>query len=280
MKILFLTKFSEVEEYLIKLAEGIGAQIDAEIDLLHVVNSYPQIPLKIDGAVIDNCVDFDLSDLFKEKEKEEVIAQEFKNTHSIVKNVEVLVGNLERIVKHKLKECNYDLILMGSHKTSLIEDLTHESTVERISDLSDLPVLTVKSVNLIAPTIENIGVFDDFKSNKVKKLHVLSTLINKVQPTVHLYKIVNHKVEDREIKEGEAIMSKFAEENEIVKYEMHVLSLDKKENEEGVIVKAIENENLQLVAISELHRYKFSWLLSKSLKSSVADHVPSPLLIY
>ncbi|MBX2840676.1 MAG: universal stress protein [Flammeovirgaceae bacterium] len=279
MKILFLTKFSEVEHYLFHFTKKIHAALPVEVDILHVVNAYPQIPLKHDGTIIDQCVDYDLSELNNLKLKESLIANEIKNEYSFIQSAMVEIGNLERIVKHKLSNATYDFIFMGAHQTSLIEDITHETTIERIMELSDTPVLSLKCDQSHNSGIDKIGIFDDFNLSKPNNFIALSKLANAFGSEIHLFKLSNKKSSgEEEMLELEA-MKNFAAENDLKNFQIHLLPLNGN-SEEGMITENIIKENLNLIAITELHRKTFSWILSKNLKTSIADHILAPLLIY
>ncbi|WP_020529611.1 universal stress protein [Flexithrix dorotheae] len=277
MKILLLTKFSTAEHHLFEFTQKINNVLPLEVDILRVVNAYPQVPLKPDGSIIDPCVDYDLSALTDQKLSELAIANEFKAKFPFIQAPMVEIGNLEKIVRYKIVKKGYDLILMGGHQTTLIEDLTHESTVTRIMELSDLPVLSVKFEQSSHSELNKIGIFDDFNFKKPRKLSALIQIAKAFHAEVHLFRMSGGK--GGSLNGHDEVMKNFAMENELSDFHIHNLPLDGK-NEESVIAENIQKENLQLIAIPELHRKTISWMMSKNIKASIADHVLAPLLIY
>lgn len=277
MKILFLAKFSEVEQHLLHFTNKIHQKSAVEVDVLSVIPAYPQVPLMDDGRIIEACVDYDLSTLYNDQVDELAIAERLKEEHDFIQNVNVHIGQLERIVKHELKNKKYDFVFMGAHKTTLFEDLTHETTVSRIIEIADIPVFSMKCDQSHQPTIDNIGVFDDF--SVITEHPSLGRLANELDATVHLYHITDNELTAFKKEEVEARMLRFASKNKLRKVQLHIVSI-KKTNEENIITKSIAEQNLHIVAITHLHRHKMSWIPNKSLKSSIADHIFSPLIIY
>ncbi len=280
MKVLFLTKFSEVENFLLNFTQKIHKALPLEVDVLHVVNSYPQVPLKLDGTIIDKCVDYDLSGLEKLQKEEQILAEEIKSANPFISSASVKIGDLRRIVKYLLTQKDYDFIFMGSHKTSLIEDWTHETTIDRILEQVDIPVLSIKCDQSHNVGIERIGIFHDFSSSEQpKKIESLSKLAKALGSEAHLFKFVKEPLSEEKRDACEKRMRAFATENELSNYQLHILSV-KGSNEEELMTQHMVDEDLQLIAIPELHRKSVNWMFGKNLKSSIADHVLAPLLIY
>jgi len=277
MKILFLTKFSDVEDHLLHFTNKIHTKSPLEVNLLNVIPAYAQVPLREDGTVIEACVDYDLTELYEAQADEFKHTQSLKEKHSFIADIDVKIGNLESVVKHELAQNEYDFVFMGAHKTSLFEDLTHETTVSRIIELANIPVFSMKCDQSHQPTVDNIGVFDDFLN--IEQYPSLGLISNSLEATVHLFHICDKELTDNERAEIQEKMMRFVEVNNIHKYKQHIVSI-KKTNEENIITKSIAEHNLHIVAITHLHRHKMSWIPNKSLKSSIADHIFSPLIIY
>jgi len=279
MQVLFLAKFSEIEDYLLHFSGKVNARLPLAVDLLHVVHSYPQVPLQPNGTIIDHCVDFDLSSQLQQKANEENDAVQLKDKFSFIKTAFVEVGDLERIVKYQLTQKSYDLIIMGAHQTSLLEDLTHGSTIERILKIVDIPVLSLKCDQSHQAGIDVVGVFDDFKQSPPESLRQLSHLVKAFNSEVHLFKMVQKTEDAATVNTAKQQMDEFALNNRFDRFQTHVLSMDGS-NAEQLIKEQLEKWGLQLIAISDLHRKSIGFHLGKSLKASIADHILAPLLIH
>jgi hypothetical protein len=277
MKILLLAKFEEIDEFLLDFLKKIHKNLPIEVELLHVVNSYPQVPLQKDGRIIDICVDYDLSELEAKKKKGNEKAIQLQDRFSFINLIDVSIGSLDRIIKHKLENSAYDFIVLGAHKTDLFEDLTHESTVSRILEISSLPVLSLKCDQSHNVGIDNIGLFDDYRS--YTDLPKLGKLAKAMDTKIHMFCFVESTLEGQEEMERKRRMTEFAKNNGFENFETHVIQLGDLSDEDAII-KTMTERNLQLIVVNQMQPHKFSWMFNKSLKSNIADHIYAPLLIY
>lgn len=277
MKILFLTQFEEVDDFLLDFIHKINSQLPTDVELLHVINSYPEVPLQQDGTIIDFCSDFDLSALESSKKEKESKAAQLMEASPAINSASISIGNLELVLKHKLSKNNYDFIVVGAHRTTVFEYFTHESVINRIMEVSTLPVLSLKCDQSHNQGIENIGLFDEFKNDTT--MPKLSALAKAMEATVHLYFLTEKELNAADSEERLKKMSAIAEANHFEKYSTKIINLDGR-NEEEAIMEALRKDQLHLVAINQLHSHKFHWLVNDSLKDNIANHVFAPLLIY
>ena len=162
-RILVPTDFSEYAENALKAAALIAKKNKSEIFILHLL----ELPNQMNDAIIGGS-SIPEETLFIEKANE--IMQKFKEqpylngitVHSTVKFEKPFSGILSFNKKNKI-----DLIVMGSHGTSGIEEILMGSNTEKIVRLSDIPVLVVKK-SLDTFDIKNIVFASDF-SKEIKK---------------------------------------------------------------------------------------------------------------
>lgn len=269
-----LTKFSQTDHFVSQFAERIHRNLSLSVDLLYVIQAYSEVPLKKDGTIVDNCTEVDLSGLYEQQvaDKERMAQLD----HDFFNKREVLIGDLEEVVAHKLDSENYDALFMGAHPTSFLEDLISDTTLERIIKSANIPVLSLKCNRSHDHAIERIGLFDDFNGRHVDVKEV-KRIADAFNATVLLYKIM-HKEEDGSKEEIEKRMLAFAEFNKLSKYECHILDQHMRD-EDQLTVHMIEDD-LHMIAVSSLHSSRKNHLIAKDLKTSVANHVFAPLLIY
>ncbi|MEY3199552.1 MAG: hypothetical protein RJA13_1510 [Bacteroidota bacterium] len=66
MKILILAKLDQQDEIVQNFANNVCME-DVEIDLLNIVQIPSEIPLKMNGEVIDVCTEYDLTKYYEKK---------------------------------------------------------------------------------------------------------------------------------------------------------------------------------------------------------------------
>lgn len=277
MKILLLSKFSETDEFVLQFAEKLAQKQEVEIEVLHVINAYSEVPLKDDGTIIDHCVDFDLTSLLKRKQAMETLCEDWRSRSSHISRSSVEIGHLQKVVEYKLKHQSFDAVFMGAHPTNFLEDLIRNTTIERIMGVSEIPVLSLKCDRSNEKVIERIGVFNDFDGEEPKEIKLVSAIARAFDAEVHLYKILNDSLEVN-MYEMEERMNAFAAKNKLEKVSHHVLN--EKGSEEEQMNRHLLTEKLNLVVVPEIHRKSMSWIYPKDLKTALANHLFAPLIIY
>ncbi|UTW61873.1 universal stress protein [bacterium SCSIO 12741] len=276
MKVLMLTKFSETDSYVNQFAERIHEKEPLEVELLHVVSSYSEVPLKDDGSITDYCSDIDLSQLYAQQAKAREKSQAYSKS-PVIKKVSVLIGQLDKIVAYKLRNENFDALFMGAHPTKFYEDFFINTTLERMIKSVDIPVLSLKCDRSGDHTIERIGLFDDFEEDHSKNVRQVRIMADAFGAEVHLYKIM-HGSGGADAETYRKRMEKFAQDNELKRVVLHVLN--ESGSDESKLTQHLLEDNLQMIVVSELHRDSLSWIYPKDLKTAVANHVFAPLFIY
>ncbi len=277
MKILLLSKFANTDEYLLRFTEKITQKATLQVDLIHVINSYPQIPLNTNGTIIDHCVDYDLTELYQLKQEKLSDASQIKSIFKFIETIDIQIGNLDKIIKNIVQNNHYDYIFMGAHKTNYFEDLTHESTINSIMELVDIPILSLKCDQSHYPEINNIGLIDLFENSTY--LPKMSLLINALGARAHLIYISSNHFTEVQHTEKLKQMNDFANQNQLKDFKLHIYDKNNKTNEE-IVSDCINENNIQLIAINQFHRHKIKWFQSGSLKRDIANHIQTPLITF
>jgi nucleotide-binding universal stress UspA family protein len=132
--------FSKYSDNALKVAAKIAIKKNSEIHLLHML----EIPNQMNDAVSSSAQIPEIMLFIKKAQEkiEEILQQEFlkgiKTVHHI-KFEEPFNG----IIAH-IKENNTDLIVMGSHGISGIEEILLGSNTEKVVRFSEVPVLVIK----------------------------------------------------------------------------------------------------------------------------------------
>lgn len=275
---LLLSRFSVIDEFVFDFLKKLSKKVELNVTVLSVVNSYPEIPLNEDGSIISHCTEYDVCPLEKSKSERDQKAQSLQNNHSFIKTVKVVIGRLDKVIENELVNHNFQLALMGAAPTNFFEDYFVTTKIESvINQSSTIPVLSLKCDRSFEETIENIGIFSPFENNDSPGIKLISTISNAFESKVHLYMFMDELTELSENAANEKLKT-FASENNINNPMVHLM--DKTIDKEDIIKNQLVEDNLQLIAVSNLERNSFGALYPTNLKTAIANHVMSPILIY
>lgn len=141
-KILIPIDFSKPSKNALEHAAQICKKFDSKLHLLHVYTSFNMSVL----PDID-VVDFQRNDA----ETKELIAEELNNIgnelhqkYNVSYQIEIRDGSISKEIAAAAKECNADLIVMGTHGVSGFEEFFLGSNAYRTVTASTIPVLTIQ----------------------------------------------------------------------------------------------------------------------------------------
>lgn len=139
-RILVPTDFSEHAEDALKVAAQIAKKNNSEIIILHTL----ELPSQMNDAILGG-ISIPETMLFMKKANEmldEISSRPYLNGISITE-----IAKIDKPI-HGIKQVsndhNVDLIIMGSHGSSGIEELLIGSNAEKVVRNSEIPVLIIK----------------------------------------------------------------------------------------------------------------------------------------
>ncbi len=163
-KILYITDLSETGRHAFAHAASLAKVYNAKLSVMHVVEEQPELDRRLVGymkkdlwekiktsslqeaketllsrqrknaLVIGECIDQYCSEIQVDSSEDTYI------TYDIV----VKIGDpVEESVKYAMEEI-YDLIVAGRHAHSALHEAVHRSTVRRIIDATNIPVLVIQ----------------------------------------------------------------------------------------------------------------------------------------
>lgn len=161
-KILYTTDLSESGRYAFPYAASLTRRYNAELTVLHVVKSDPELDRSLMGYISDELWD----DLKKQSldEAREVLIQRKRDNTGIKKNIgdfyeeiqqygskdaieyDIIIDlgyPVEKILEF-VEQNNIDMIVMASHGNSKLEDAMMGSTTRRVLRRATIPVLVVR----------------------------------------------------------------------------------------------------------------------------------------
>jgi len=123
-RILFATDFSEGAQYALEQTVDFAKAFGAQVILVHAEVLHESDPVNTEEQM---------------KSAVPVAAEEFVTERKIVRGI-----SAEHAILHEARESGCDLIALGTHGRSGLKHVMLGSVAERVVQLSDVPVLTIR----------------------------------------------------------------------------------------------------------------------------------------
>ncbi|MCB2182117.1 MAG: universal stress protein [Desulfobulbaceae bacterium] len=163
-KILYTTDLSETGRHAFAHAASLARVYDAKLSVIHVVDEQPELDQRLVGYMKKDLWE-EIKSRGMQEAKETLVRRQRNNSLIIGECVdqycsEIRIGSnenkyitydiviklgdpVEEIVKYATKE-QYDLIVTGRHAHSALHEAVHRSTVRKIIDATNIPVLVIQ----------------------------------------------------------------------------------------------------------------------------------------
>jgi nucleotide-binding universal stress UspA family protein len=273
MKILILAKLDQQDEIVQNFANTFCME-DVEIDLLNIVQIPSEIPLKMNGEVIDVCTEYDLTKYYELQKKNYTQLTNYLTDFPLVKR-SCFVGNALHIVKWYIQENKIDLVISGGHVTTKGEDVFSSSFANHLLQTLSVPYLSIKSKenNL---SIDTIAIVREFNTPAKHNLEWLKKIQEKFNSKILLVKVNMTKNSSLET-EMSNNMKRFAELNQLHNFDCITIHAKDKES---AILELIKDRKIDLLSIGHLERNLINTFLRGDLRADILNHVQVPVYIY
>ena len=270
-RILVPTDFSNFAESALQVAASIAKKNNCEIFLLHLL----ELPHQMNDAVTDGRSIPEVM-LFIQKANEKL--QKIKeqpyldgiSIHSSIQFERAFTGILSFYKKNEI-----DLIIMGSHGTSGVEEMVIGSNTEKIVRLSEIPVLVIKKNN---PNFafNNFVFASDFSEETKKPFQKMVEFAKMFNANLFLVTICTPN-SFKTTKEAEGIMKKFIKGFEIKNYTAHIYN---DVNIENGIVNFTNSINADLIGLCTHGRTGFAHFFNGSISEDLVSHTVKPVITF
>jgi nucleotide-binding universal stress UspA family protein len=274
MRVLVLSKMDDHDHVVNNFAEQ-HLSGDYELFLLNIVSIPSEIPLKMNGEVIDVCTEYNLSKYYDHQKKNQ------EQLHAYLTNCNVTersakIGDPLHIVKWFVKENNIDLVVSGGHVTSHSEDVFSKSFSHQLMQQLSVPYLSVKNENVTQVKVNTIAVVREFVDPAKRNLEFINKVQAETGAKILLVKLntPNSHMEAAELKTK---MDQFAQLNGLNNFEQVTIEASDKET---AIKDLIQKHNVDLLTLGHLHRNGISSFLRGDLRSDVLNHINIPIYMY
>ncbi|WP_414000056.1 universal stress protein [Flavobacterium sp. W1B] len=270
-RILVPTDFSPHAENALKIAAQIAKKSNSEIFLLHML----EIPTQMNDAVTGATGIPEIM-LFIKKAKETL---EKSKEKEYLKDIKITTQvNFERAFEGILsfsKKNDIDLIVMGSHGVSGIEEILIGSNTEKIVRLSEVPVLVIKK-NTPELKAENFVFASDFSKETKKPFKKMVEFANLFGAKLHLTMICTPN-SFKTTALSEKIISDFTADLNIKNYSTHIYN---DVNIEKGILNFSNKINADLMGLCTHGRTGMAHFFTGSISEDLVNHATKPVITF
>jgi nucleotide-binding universal stress UspA family protein len=270
-RILVPTDFSEHAEDALKVAAQIAQKNNSEIIILHML----ELPHQSNDAIMGG-TSIPETMLFMKKANEmlDVVASkpylDGIPITEIVKMDKPIHG-----ISQVSKDYEIDLIVMGSHGSSGIEELLIGSNTEKVVRNSEIPVLVIKK-EITTFNASNIVFASDFSEETKKPFEKLLNFTNFFGSKLHLVTVCTpNSFKPTHIIEN--AMNEFVSEFNLKNYSTHIYN---DTNIEKGIINFANSVNADIIGMCTHGRTGFAHFFNGSISEGLVNHAIKPVITF
>jgi nucleotide-binding universal stress UspA family protein len=271
LKILIPTDFSVQSEYAYLMVKKLEEKTPVDIHFLHVMNVPDTVTMDGSGN-IQTCGEIDVNYVVKQREIAERKLADLKILYGNDINSHFVLGKVTDGIVNFAEINHFDLIVMGTKGAWGIKEKLSGSETQMIARKSKIPVLSLMC-DRSDLNIQNILLVHNFNHPAKEDLQLMQKLIQSFNTKFHLLQITSGKVEaEKEL--VEANMKKFAELNNIINYDCHLIN--DKDVENGV-VHFNQINNMDIVCIGTHGK---GGIFHQSATEKLVNHLFKPIISF
>lgn len=268
-RILVPTDFSEHAEHALKVAAQIARKNNSEIIILHML----ELPQQTNDAIFGG-VSIPETMLFMQKANEmldKISQSSFLEGISVTEFVKMdkPIHGITQISK----EQDIDLIVMGSHGSSGVEELLIGSNTEKVVRNSEIPVLVIKK-DIPDFKVENIVFASDFTEETKKPFEKLLNFTKYFDAKIHLVSICTpNSFKPTHI--TEKAIEDFIKGFNLSNFSTHIYN---DTNIEKGIINFSNSINADIIGMCTHGRTGFAHFFNGSISEGLVNHAVRPVI--
>jgi nucleotide-binding universal stress UspA family protein len=271
-KILIPTDFSKYADEAIEVGAQIAKKNNSEIVLIHML----ELPTHMNDAVSDET---SIPEIMLFKRKAEETLKSIKNRPYLagIKVTEVvrLDGAYKGINNYIKQNTDFDLIVMGSHGSSGINEILVGSNTEKVVRQSEVPVLVIKN-KLENFKATNIIFASDF-SNEIKKPFKKVIELAKIfESKLNLVMICTPNT-FKSTSAARKIINEFVSEFDMPEYSFETYN---ESNIEKGIINYSNEKSGDIIAFCTHGRTALNHFFTGSISEDLVNHSSKPVLTF
>ena len=273
MRVLLLAKMDDHDRIMDQFVQNFMGN-GFELHLLNIVAIPSEIPLKMNGEVIDVCTEYNLSKYYDLKNANTQRLSSY--LPGIEVNKKSMIGDPISIVKSYVRENGIDLVLSGGHITSHREDMFSTTFSTQLMRQLSVPYLSIKGDSEEGLKLTTIAVVREFIDPAKRNLELIKILQEQLHAKVVLVKI-NTPNSHMNPEELSLKMQQFASLNDFTDVEFLTIEASDKET---AIKDLVTKHNIDLLTLGHIDRNGISSFLRGDLRSDILNHINIPIYMY
>lgn len=268
-RILVPTDFSQHAEDALKVAAQIAKKNDSEIIILHML----ELPNQMNDAILGGA-SIPETMLFMKKANEmldEAASKPYLDGISVTEIVKM--DKPIHGITQVSTDYEVDLIVMGSHGSSGIEELLIGSNTEKVVRNSEIPVLVIKK-DFSDFKVDNIVFASDFTDETKAPFKKLLDFTQFFDSKIHLVTICTPN-SFKPTHVIEKAMSAFVSEFNITNYSAHIYN---DTNIEKGIINFSNSVNADIIGMCTHGRTGFAHFFNGSISEGLVNHAVRPVI--
>ncbi|MGI9542923.1 MAG: universal stress protein [Cyclobacteriaceae bacterium] len=269
-KILVPTDFSKSANAAAKTAASLAKKLDAEVLVLHVtdVPGYGSFQLEEDYQSVN--VEQIAAKIAEEKME---ALQSEPYLQGIRHETSIQLGKVYKTILNVVKEQGVDMIVMGTHGLSGFDKFIMGSNTEKIVQLAEVPVLTIKDPIDISG-IKNIVFASNFYDEVAISFPAIYQFIELFEAKLHLLKVITADSFEPSYY-TKRLMGDFSKSFALKDYSINIIN--DRTIEEG-IDQFCQDNRIDLITMTTHGRKGVAHFLSGSLTEEVGQKIATPVL--
>lgn len=268
-RILVPTDFSEHAEHALKIAAQIAKKNDSEIIILHML----EFPHQTNDAIFGG-VSIPETMLFMQKANETLDAISQSSFLDGIQVTEVVkMDKPIHGITQVSKDYNIDLIIMGSHGSSGLEELLIGSNTEKVVRNSEIPVLVIKK-DISDFNVQNIVFASDFTEETKKPFEKFLNFTKSFDAKLHLATICTPN-SFKPTHVIEKAINDFTNHFNLTDYDTHIYN---DTNIEKGIINFSNSINADIIGMCTHGRTGFAHFFNGSISEGLVNHAVKPVI--
>ena len=270
-RILVPMDFSEYAENALKAAAFFAKKNNAEIFLLHLLELPSQMSdaITTGSSVPEVMLFIDKANDFLQKATEQPYLEGITISTSV--QFEKAFNGIMSFTKSN----KIDLIIMGSHGTSGIEELLIGSNAEKVVRLSEIPVLVLKK-DINELHFDNFVFASDFSEETKEPFQKMIDFAEVFNAKLFLVMISTPNSFKNTV-DAEKKMKKFIKNFEIQNYSLHIFN---DTNIENGIINFSKKVNANLIGLCTHGRTGLAHFFNGSISEDIVNHATKPVITF
>lgn len=265
--------FSELSDFSLELGMEMAEKLNAKITVLNIIHTGKSTLFNHDGSLSD-ANDFDVNAIDQKATLHKQKLKEKTDQYSHI-TFKVVMGDIEKQILDHAASLNTDLIIMGTHGASGIQELISGSITDKIIRLTDAAVISLKCKRTLND-FKSIVLAADFDHPYKENVTALIDLKRALGAELHFVRI-NTPASPSDESQIKNNMQKYADENNIEVSGFHTF-------ESPTIEKGIEDfmdeKGIEIVAIASKGRLGLNAFFKGCISADLVNHLMKPVFTF